>query len=184
MSTINEGFDPQIIKEHKAKMNAQGFMLSESEDNGDEYVNFMFIGKYKGKDVIYDAVIYTLRLSHHSELYEIAEKQTSEKYPEFNSMTYSVDENGDLDELTEKEEEIGLFMTELILELEDEGEVKVKEHVDIDASLEFGVGLDIGLNVDEVSSIVIADFVNNFNGDLLKLDDTLYAFETSDSEVD
>lgn len=182
MSTINEGFDPKTIKEYKSKMNAQGFFVEDSEDNGDEYVNFIFVGEYKGKEVIYDAVIYTLRLSHHSELYEIAEEQTSEKYPEFNSMTYSVDENGDLNKLSEKEEEIGLFMTELILELEDEGEVKVKEHVDLDTSVDFGISLDVGLNVIEVSDDVIADFIKDYNANTLKLDDTLYAFETEGIE--
>lgn len=182
MTTINEGFDPKTIKEYKSKMNAQGFFVEESEDNGDEYVNFIFVGEYKGKEVIYDAVIYTLRLNHHSELYEIAEEQTSDKYPEFNSMTYSVDENGDLNKLSEKEEEIGLFMTELILELEDEGEVKVKEHVDVDTSVDFGISLDIGLNVIEVSDDVIADFVKDYKANTLKLDDTLYAFETEGME--
>ena len=182
MTTINEGFDPKTIKEYKLGMNAQGFKLMESEDNGEEYVNFTFIGGYKGREVIYDAVIYTLRLSHHSELYEIAEQRTTEKYPEFNSMTYSVDENGDLAELSEKEEEIGLFMTELILELEDEGEVKVREHVDFDTSLDFGIGLDIGLNVEEVNNAVIARFVTEFNNDKLKLDETLYAFENEGIE--
>lgn len=180
MNTINEGFDPKIIKEYKSKLNEQGFMVVESEDNGDEYVNFIFVGNYKGKEVVYDAVIYTLRLNHHSELYEIAEERTTEKYPEFNSMTYSVDENGDLNKLSEKEEEIGLFMTELILELEDEGEVKVQEHVDVDTSLDFGVGLDIGLHVEEVTENVIANFVKDYNADTLKLDETLYAFESEE----
>jgi len=184
MSTINEGFDSEKIKQYQAKMNSDGFLIVESEDNGEEYMNFMFIGEYKDRKVVYDAVIYTLRLNHHSELYEIAEEQTSERYPEFNSMAYSVDENGDLKELSEIEEEIGLFMTELILELEEEGEVKVKEHVDIDASLEFGVGLDIGLNVEEVTEEVIAKFIKDFNSNSLKLDTTLYAFETEDSEED
>jgi len=182
MGIINEGFDPEKIKEYQAKMNADGFLVVESEDNGEEYINFMFVGEYKEKKVIFDAVIYTLRLNHHSELYEIAEERTSERYPEFNSMTYSVDENGDLKELSEQEEEIGLFMTELILELEEEGEVKVKEHVEIDDSLEFGVGLDIGLNVEEVTEKVIAKFIKDFNSNNLKLDTTLYAFETEDSE--
>lgn len=178
MTTINEGFDPAIIREYKEKMNTQGFLISESEDNGEEYVNFMFIGEYKGKEVIYDAVIYTLRLNHHSELYEMAEERTTQKYPEFNAMTYSMDENGDLSNLTEKEEEIGLYMTELILELEDEGEVKVKEHIEIDTSLDFGVGLDVGLHVEEVSDEVISNFVAAFNADTLKLDETLYTFES------
>lgn len=182
MSSLNEGFDSKVIKEYKSLMNDDGYMIVESEDNGDEYVNFMFIGKYKGREVIYDAVIYTLRLNHHSDLYEMAEQKTVERYPEFNSMTYSVDENGDLKELSEKEEEIGLYMTELILELEEEGEVKVKEHVEVDTSLEFGVGLDVGLNIEEVTGKVIAEFVRDFNLGELKLDDTLYSFELDESE--
>jgi len=184
MSSLNEGFNPEVIEEYRSKLNADGFTIVESEDNGDEYVNFMFIGEYKGVEVIYDAVIYTLRLNHHSELYEMAEERTSERFPEFNSMKYTVDENGDLASLSEKEEEIGLYMTELILELEEEGEVKVQEHVDIDTSIEFGVGLDIGLNVEEVSEQVIADFVKRFNSGNLKLDETFYAFEMEDTEED
>ncbi len=182
MNSLNAGFDPKTIENYKVKMNANGFKVVDSEDNGEEYVNFIFVGKYKNKEVIYDAVIYTLRLDHHSELYEIAEQRTTERYPEFNSMTYSVDENGDLNELSEKEEEIGLFMTELILELEDEGEVKVKEHLEYDTSLNFGVGLDIGLNIAEITDAVLAKFVKEFNANTLKLDDTLYAFETTEIE--
>lgn len=178
MATINEGFSSEILKEYRSKMGSKGFMINNSEDNGDEYVNFMFIGKYKEKEVVFDAVIYTLRLNHHSELYELAEEKTTEKYPEFNAMSYSMDENGDLNNLTEKEEEIGLYMTELILELEDEGEVKVKEHVEVDTSLDFGVGLDVGLNVEVVSDDVISDFIEKFNSNSLQLDPTLYAFET------
>lgn len=178
MATINEGFDSDIIKNYKTKMNSHSFLLEASEDNGDEYVNFLFIGKYKNKEVIYDAVIYTLRLSHHSALYELAEERTTQKYPEFNAMDYSMDENGDLNNLTEKEEEIGLYMTELILELEDEGEVKVKEHLEFDTSLDFGVGLDIGLNVEEVSDNIIGDFIKQFNSGSIQLDETLYTFQT------
>lgn len=181
MSSLNEGFDPEVIQEYRSQMNDNGYLVLESEDNGDEYVNFMFIGDYKGREVIYDAVIYTLRLNHHSDMYEIAEKRTTERFPEFNSMTYSVDENGDLNELSEKEEEIGLYMTELILELEEEGEVKVKEHVDVDTSLDFGIGLDIGLNVEEVTPEVITNFIKEYTTGQLKLDETLYSFEMDET---
>lgn len=182
MSSLNDGFDPEIIKDYKSQMNNDGYMVIESEDNGEEYVNFMFVGDYKGRQVIYDAVIYTLRLNHHSDMYEIAEKRTAERFPEFNSMTYSVDENGDLNELSDKEEEIGLYMTELILELEEEGEIKVKEHVEMDTSLDFGVGLDVGLNVQEVTSEVITKFIKEFNSDDIKLDGTLYSFEMDEAD--
>ena len=81
MSSLNDGFDPTVIREYKSRMNEDGFLIVESEDNGEEYANFMFAGQYKGKEVIYDAVIYTLRLNHHSDLYELAEQKTSERFP-------------------------------------------------------------------------------------------------------
>src|SRR3712207_7946942 len=56
------------------------YLLDENDENSDEYAHFYFIGKFEGKDVIYDTAIYTLRLHHESELYEIArsEEHTSE----------------------------------------------------------------------------------------------------------
>lgn len=162
---------------------SSNFKLINPKDNSDEYVNFYFLGMHEGKEVVYDAVMYTLRLHHNSELYEIAEHRAAKRFPEFKKISYEEDENGDLRLLDDNEEEIGLFMAETIMELEEEGEVKVKEHVDMDAHLDFGVGLDIGLNVDEITSEVISSFVVKFNEDDLQLDETLYSFESEDYEM-
>ena len=48
-------------------------------------------------------------------------------------------------------EEIGLFMAEVIMELEEEETVKVKEHIEIDSNSEFGVSMDIGLQVEKIT---------------------------------
>lgn len=185
MLATNKGFEPTIIKEYEQKMKAknQNFLIIDSEDNSSEYVNFYFIGKYEGKDVIYDAVIYTLRLHYNSELYEIAEHKAANFFPEFESIRYKEDENGDLEVLDDKEEEIGLYMAEVIMELEEDGEVKVKEHVEIDPNLDFGIGLDAGLNIDEITNEVISKFVKKYNEDTLQLDETYYTFQTKDEEV-
>ena len=79
----NLGFDPQVIKEHRAKMGSNNYYVVDSEDNSNEYVNFFFVGKYENKEVLFDAAIYTLRLSHNSELYEIAEHEAAKRFPEF-----------------------------------------------------------------------------------------------------
>ena len=185
MPLSNEGFNPEKIKDFKSKMESkkQNFLIAESEDNSDEYMNFYFIGMFEGKEVVYDAVMYTLRLHHLSEVYEVAEHKAAKHFPEFKSINYDEDENGDLVALDDLEEEIGLFMAETIMEIEDEGEIKVKEHVEIDPNIDFGIGLDVGLNVDQISKTIISNFIKDYNDDTLNLDDTLYSFQTQDEEM-
>ncbi len=71
---------------------------------------------------------------------------------EYKKITYEEDENGNLEALDALEEEIGLFMAEVIMELEEEETVKVKEHVDLDPHAEFGVSLDAGLQVEKITA--------------------------------
>lgn len=187
MTAPNKGFSQEVIADYRRKMEAknQNFLIVESEDNSEEYVNFYFIGKYEGKEVLYDAVIYTLRLHYHSELYEIAEHKAAQRFPNFKNIKYEEDENGDLKALNSEQEEIGLFMAEIMMELEDEEAVKVQEHIEIDPHLDFGIGLDAALNVQEIDKKVISKFVKDYNAGTLQLDDTMYTFvEEEDSEVE
>jgi hypothetical protein len=183
MSNVeNTGFDPTTIADYQARIKAAGklFVLDDEDEQSEEYAHFYFIGKFEGKDVIYDAVIYTLRLHHESELYEIAEHRAARHFPEYKKITYEEDENGNLEVLDPLEEEIGLFMAEVIMELEEEEAVKVKEHVNLDEQAEFGVSLDVGLHVEAITPKVIDRFIRDFNEDTLVLDDTLYSFQTQD----
>ena len=181
----NQGFAPEVIQEYKEKMKSSGktYILDDEDENTDEYAHFYFIGKFEGKEVVYDSVIYTLRLQHESELFEIAEHRAAKHFPQYKKITYDEDENGNLENLDSLEEEIGLFMAEVIMELEEEEAVKVKEHVDEDANADFGVALDVGLHVEVVSPKVIEKFVRDFNEDTLKLDDTLFSFQTTEDEA-
>lgn len=181
----NKGFDPDVIREYALKMKALAleYAMDEEDENNDEYAHFYFIGKFEGKDVIYDTAIYTLRLHHESELYEIAEHRAAQHFPEYKKITYEEDENGNLAALDPLEEEIGLYMAEVIMTLEEEESVKVKEHVDLDINSDFGISLDVGLHVDKISPKVIEKFIKDFNEDNLRLDDTLYSFQTQDQEA-
>jgi len=185
MADVNKGYNPEVIEEYKARIRATGkvYLPDEEDENSEEYNHFYFIGKYEGKEVIYDAVLYTLRLQHESELYEIAEHRAAKHFPEFKKITYEEDENGNLENLDSLEEEIGLYMAEVIMELEEEETVKVQEHVDLDALVEFGVSLDVGLHVEEITPKIIERFIKDFNEDNLKLDSTLYSFQTQDHTV-
>jgi hypothetical protein len=178
----NSGFDPKTISEYRARMKSSGkvFLYDDEDESTDEYAHFYFVGKYEGKDVVYDAVIYTLRLQHESEMFEIAEHRAAKHFPEYKKISYEEDENGNLEVLDPLEEEIGLFMAEVIMELEEEETVKVKEHVDMDPHAEFGVSLDAGLHVEKITPKVIEKFIKDFNEDALQLDETLYFFQTQD----
>ena len=186
MKTVdNKAFDPAVVADYKSRIKAGGkdFLYVESEENSNECAHFYFIGKYEGREVIYDAVIYTLRLQHQSELFEIAEHKAAKHFPHYKKITYKEDENGNLQALDELEEEIGLYIAEVIMELEEEGDVKVREHIDIDTKMDFGIGLDAGLHIEEINSKVVEKFIKEFNEDTLTLDSSLYSFQTQDEQA-
>ena len=178
----NSGFDPQTIHVYRQKIAAAGknYVLDEEEEATDEYAHFYFIGKFEGKEAIFDAVMYTLRLEHESEMFEIAEHRAAQHFPQYKKITYEEDENGNLETLDPLEEEIGLYMAEVIMELEEEESVKVKEHVDVDEHVDFGVSLDVSLNVDRITPGILEKFIHDYNLGTLKLDPTLYSFQTED----
>ncbi len=96
---INE-MTPALVDEMKARINSSGktFLLvdEETEENSEEYAHFNFIGKHEGKEVVFDAVMYTLRLQHESELFEIAEHRAAKHFPQYKKINYEEDENGNM----------------------------------------------------------------------------------------
>jgi hypothetical protein len=181
----NKGFDGKVIQEYREKMKAlkQSYLLDETDEQSEEFVHFYFIGEEEGQPVIFDAVMYTLRMQHESELFEIAEHRAAQHFPDYKKITYEEDENGNLETLDDVEEKIGLFMAEVIMELEEDGQVKVKEHVDQDKNVDFGIALDIGLHVERITPAIIEKFIRDFNEDALDLDPTLYTFQTKSAET-
>ncbi len=184
MNYPNEGFLPETVAKLREELKATGknFKIVAGEDNTDEYVNFYFIGKFEGKDVIYDAVLFTLKLHYQSEIYELAEHEAAKKFPDYHGISYEEDENGNLKPLKTEEEEVGWFITELIMDMEEEGKVKVQEFVDIDTHHDYGIGLDASLNIETIDEQVIKKFITEFNNDSLTLDETFYTFESEEEE--
>ena len=74
-----------------------------------------------------------------------------------------------------------MALTELIEEIEETEAVKVQEHIEMDTEFEYGIGLDVCLNAEEIDDEVIGQFIRHFNSNAISLDNTLYSF-TSDSE--
>lgn len=177
----NRGFDAAVIEEYRERMRSSGttFVMDPEDEQTDEYVHFYFIGSHESEEVIFDTVIYTLRLEHESEMYEIAEERAKKQFPEYRKLIVK-NEGGELP--AAMEEEVGMFLAEVILELEDEESVMVKEHVDQDVDSEFGIRLDAGLHREAITPSVISRFIEDFNNDRLELDETLYSFQIQDEE--
>lgn len=170
----NEGFDPQEIAELKAECQQEGqsYVIVEDEDgmnDSGEFAHFQFVGKHDGEEVIYDAVMGTLRLNHSSLVFEEAENRMKKSYPSY----VEVDKRKPN---FKANEDMELMLEEIIEELEEEEVIQVAEFVEIDEDFEYGIGLDIALNVEEIDDKVITKFVNEFNAGTLKLDPTLYSF--------
>ncbi|MFM7852816.1 MAG: hypothetical protein ACKO96_13090 [Flammeovirgaceae bacterium] len=173
---FNSGFDADVILSFKVKLQGRTFLELPEEDSPEQFRHFQFVGLYKGKEVVYDAIMYTLWFQHELELYELAEHEAAKHFPNYKKLHYQEDENGNFMPLDSEEEAIGLYMAEVILELQEEEVVKVREHVDIDENVDFGVGLDIGLHRETISDRSIEEFITSFNSGTLTLDNTLYSF--------
>jgi hypothetical protein len=183
----NKGYSAEEIAILRQDCLAAGttFRENDEEPQSPELRHFHFVGTHEGQEVIFDTVIYTLEMLYVSNLYQIAEERALEEYPDHEPWGLTMDEEGNMvpdRELTEEDEEVEEFKASIILELEEDDEYKVQETVAIDDTFDYGVGLEVALNVPEITNEVIAKFIEDFNGGNLQLDQTLYSFEIPDSE--
>lgn len=167
----------------KVKSSGQAYIYDVEDEQTAEYAHFYFMGVHEGKEVLFDTVLYTLRMQHESELFEIAEQKAAQHFPGYKKIQYEEYEDGNLKSLDDLEEEIGLYMAEVMMELEEEGEVKVKEHADLDLQHDCGIGLDVGLHFDKVTPQIIESFIRDFSADKLVLDPGHYSFQTQTEEL-
>lgn len=186
MPILNPGYDPQEIQKIKnaCQQQNQSYIINDNEPQGEEFAHFLFVGIHEGQEVIFDAVLYTLRLHHSSVLYEMAEEKTAEHFPNYKRWDFEEDENGELTLPEDLDEEAENFKAEVMTELEDSDAVKVKEYVHVDTDFDYGVALEACLHVDEVTDEVIDKFVNDFKSNKLVLDTTLYSFKHEEDEDD
>lgn len=173
----NKGFDDAVVTGYKARCDESqyGFMPHPDEERTPEYAHVYFTGIHDGREVVYDAVFYTLRLHHESEMFSIVEEMAKKKFPDYAEMA------DDLDEGDAPPEEVSMFMAETIIDLEEDDVVKVREHAEVDTDADFGIGLDVGLHVEEITDERIGRFIRDFNTGSLKLDPTLYSFASEES---
>ncbi len=179
MSSNNPGLQPEEVARVKKMCHelGQSYLINDNEPQGEEYAHFIFVGIYEGKEVVFDSVLYTLRLHHMSVLYEMAEDKACERYPEYNRINLEDDDNINDHISEQKLEEIELYKAEIMDELEEDEEVKVQEYVNLDPDFDYGIALEACLNVEEITPQTITRFVKGFTSQTLQLDTTLYSFK-------
>ncbi|MEY2792798.1 MAG: hypothetical protein RJA76_790 [Bacteroidota bacterium] len=183
MSKINPGFSIEEIQQLKdlCKTSGKSFVNIEDEDlpvgNDTEMTHIQFVGQFKGKEVIYDAMLYTLQIHYASVIYEEAEREVCKQYPlyvplDLRDETYQANERLD--------EEVEMMILEVIDELEETDEVKVSEFLTIDEDFDFGIGIEAAIYVPALDEEVISNFVSLFNEGKFIPDSTLYSFKSED----
>jgi hypothetical protein len=172
---MNPGFDSKEIEQLRKECQEenQNFVLVldeiELSDSG-EYYQFQFVGKHEGKDVIYDAAIFTLELHYNGILLEEAEKRVAAIHKNFIPIEEREDgyvPNPQADELIE----------EFIMEMEEDEDMKVSEFINVDLDFDYGIGLEVAVNAELITLEDIGRFVDDFNAGTFKLDNNRYSFK-------
>lgn len=182
----NPGFNAEEIARLKNELARSGksFSYVDEEEVSSEMAEFFFIGKYDGKEVVFDCLLGTLRLAYESNLLEMAEARTREKFPDYRGFDNDSEEIVPEAEEAEEPEEVEAYKAFAMYEIEEAGEANVAESVSFDDSFEFGIGLEAYLNVAEISEELIEQFIQDFNAGTLKLDPVRYSFESEDDDED
>ena len=182
----NPGFSSSEIEKFQAKLAGTGkiFQYVDEDELSTEMAEFMFVGDYQGKPVIYDCLLGTLRMAYESNLDELAEAKALEKYPDYKGFEFEIDEQGNGVSTGEFNEEVEQYKAYCMYEIEDAGTANIAESVSIDENFEFGIGLEAYLNVAEIDEFLIEKFIEDFNAGTMKLDPTRYSFETEDDDED
>lgn len=183
---MNPGYDPEEVALLIKECNRVGknFIYVEDEigeENNDEHAHVQFIGQHRGQSVIYDALIYTLRLHHSMLVYDAALEKVKKEFPD-----YVAEDDDELVEITDpqSQEDAEILLTEFIDELEESEEIKVSEHLETDLSFEYGIGLEVGLHRNRIDDTVIKDFIARFNAGKIELDKGIYSFRTEDEDYE
>src|SRR5215217_4412878 len=122
---MNPGFDPEEIAQLRRECKAERSNFIhvddefEEEEENNEHAHVQFVGIYKDAEVIYDALIYTLRLHHSTLVYDEALERLKKEMPNYISQ----DERPENYKISaEEEEDAEMLLTEFIEEIEENEE--------------------------------------------------------------
>ncbi len=165
---MNAGYSQEEINKviEQCKKTGKSFMYREVDTENRTFANFLFIGENDGTPVIFDSFIYTLETEYFSTLYEEAQEEVIRQHPEWANANFEAEEGEHID-----------LLEAIADELSKDDQYDIQEFVDVDEDAEYGIMLDICLNVPEITDDIIEKFVKEFNSNTLELDETFYSFD-------
>lgn len=183
---MNKGYDPAEIERLKKKLEMSGkpFQYIDEEEVSPDMAEFLFIGTHKGRPVVFDCLLGTLRLAYEARLDELAEARARARFPDYRGFDFDVDDSGNAVSTAEEDEDVEAFKAYAMFEIEEAGGARVAESVEVDEQFEYGVGLEAYLNLAEITEEEITRFIAAYNSGSLTLDPVEYAFESESDEED
>ena len=165
---MNKGLENKEVERIKAlcKKEGKNFIYNTEEERDENFAHFFFVGEHEGKEVVFNGFMFSLEMEYISSLYDAAQEVLLERMPNLTE--------DDLD--TDSIEIVGQ-LEDIVAEIEDAGEIQVQEFVELDESVDYGIGINVCLNLLEVTDQDIEDFVDQINKDELELDPTAYSFD-------
>jgi hypothetical protein len=140
------------------------------EDCG--FVDFLFIGSYKDKEVVWNATLTTARGDYYEEVFLKAQDEGYEKFPtpydiSFEDYFVKTDNpkysefRSPVPELDDKRHR---WISERTLQLLNEKSISIKAwNIEIDESYEYGVGLHARVDIPTINVDDVFDFIKKFN---------------------
>ncbi len=170
---MNKGFSQEEIEkiDKMAAQAGQSFVFQEEAERSEDFASIFFTGIYKGKKVVFDAFVYTLEMEFISNIYDAAKDAVLEENPEYEGLDFDEDEGEHVE-----------LMEEFATELARDEDFQVCEYIDFDEDVTYGVSMDICLNMPEITTEVIEDFVSRYQQGTYQADKTFYAFDWEEGE--
>jgi len=170
---MNKGFDTAEIAKVKEKCRKAGqlFIFNEDEESDENAAHIYFVGKYDGKEVVYDAFIYTLEMEYNLGIYEEAKAIVMEENPKLKEEDFDLLEGKHIERLDE-----------IADELSQDSEFDVQEFLITDDDTDYGISLNACFNWESITKENLEQFIKNFNEGKLELDETFYSFSLTDEE--
>lgn len=143
----------------------------EEQEHNEDFASFIFLGKYKNKEVVFIVIFITLGLHFSITLEDTVEEEIRKLYPEYDGKDSKLPDD-EMEAFLEHKAQIkGKLMAE--------NSIYLQEFMDFEDNFEEGdqiVLLNVALNIYEVNEKEIDKFVKSFQDNTFKLDENLYSF--------
>ena len=125
-----------------------------------DYADIYFVGKFQGKNVMYNATIKTLKLDAEDEIYCMVEDILEKLYPEKNKNTKDL-----INEFLNSEKNLDdnyLSKKEIRIKIEKEG-IFVQPYFEVLKDYQFGVGLTLVIDSPIINAQIIVNCLEHFH---------------------